>query len=79
MIVSKPSKGTPWLLFFSAFLSGANFALIITELQRVEQSGYFLLQGAAGVFFGLLALWQVKELRSALNSPNTNGTYYGNN
>ncbi|MFN3386636.1 MAG: hypothetical protein ACK42Y_08640 [Candidatus Thermochlorobacter sp.] len=69
----------PWLLFFSAFFSGANFALIFAELQHVEQSGYFLLQGAAGVFFGLLALWQVKELRSALNSPNSNGTYYGNN
>lgn len=75
----KPTKGAPWLLFFSAFLSGANFALMIADLHRVEQSGYFLLQGAAGFFFGLLALWQVKELLSALNSPNTNGTYYGDN
>jgi CBS domain containing-hemolysin-like protein len=40
MIVSKSSKGAVWLLFFSAFFSGASFALMIADLNRVEQSGY---------------------------------------
>lgn len=75
----KTLRNLPWLLFFSAFLSGANWALFIADWHRVEQSGYFLLQGAAGFFFGLVALWQVKELREALLPPNSNGTYYGNN
>ncbi|MCS7211258.1 MAG: hypothetical protein RMI34_06345 [Chloroherpetonaceae bacterium] len=75
----KSMRSLPWLLFFSAFLSGASWALLIADWQRVEQSGYFLLQGAAGFFFGLVALWQVKALREALLPPNSNGNYYGHN
>jgi|GEM_PF-1701373 CBS domain containing-hemolysin-like protein len=79
MTFSKASKSTVWLLFFSAFFSGASFALMMAELNHIQQSGYFLLQGAAGVLFGLLAIWQVRELLHAMNAPNTNGTYYGDN
>jgi membrane associated rhomboid family serine protease len=79
MAFSKSSKGAVWLLFFSAFFSGASFALMIADLNHVEQSGYFLLQGASGILFGLLAVWQVKELLHSMNASNTNGTYYGDN
>jgi hypothetical protein len=79
MIVSKSSKGAVWLLFSQLSFQGQVFALMIADLNRVEQSGYFLLQGASGVLFGLLAIWQVRELLHAMNASNTNGTYYGDN